>query len=328
MRFLPGALLALAVCAPAAAQSVPELLARYSGRAAFDAATGTLRFQTSGRVGFGAGGPDGSIWRVPPEVRRIVIAGGARVEAAFTAESSLDIAGEGRSSEIFGTLQPALLHSLGLDRGGGCMPYSAVYARGRGVVVGVSRLTSRDPIGFHFTGADGAVLHLDDVAAIDDRGGFSNHSDGIQAGKGSTVSRSFFSTGDDVIKVYNDITVEDTTIEMIANAVPIQLGWGSYGDGAVGRFRNLTITGDSGRNKTHPVIEAHAGAYRKQLLFEGLKIENRTASLFNVPDPSSQVAVRADGADIDVARYADALAGPGPRLICGREDAAAAFHCP
>ncbi|MDE2293649.1 MAG: hypothetical protein KGL53_16325, partial [Elusimicrobia bacterium] len=200
MRLLLALASGLALAAPAAAQSVPELLSRYSGRARWDPGSGTLRFESSGRVSFDAPGPEASIWKVPPAVRRIAIAGGVRVEAAFTVVSSLDIVGEGRSSEIFGTDQPALLHSLGLDHGGGCMPYSAVFARGGpAVVVNIRHLTSRDPIGFHFTGAGGAVLHLDGVAAIDDRGGFYNHSDGIQAGKGSTVADSLFSTGDDVI---------------------------------------------------------------------------------------------------------------------------------
>jgi hypothetical protein len=319
-------LAALALAAPwAGAQEVPDLLSHYSGRAAWDEGSGTLEFQSSGRVDFGRADERSTIWEVPARVKRIVIGANVRVEAAFTLSSSAEIAGRGATSEIFGTASPALLHGLGLDHGGGCMPYSAVYAQGPAVVT-VRDLTSRDPIGFHFTGR-GAVFHLDHVAAIDDRGGFSNHSDGIQAAKGTTVTGSYFRTGDDVIKVYNDITVEDTTIEMIRNAVPVQLGWGSYGDGARGTFKNVTIIGDSGRDADFPVIAAQAGTYRKTLVFEDLKVSNSKASLFKFNDPGADVSVTIDGAQISVGRYSSVLKASGRRVICGRQDEGASFSC-
>lgn len=313
---------------PVRAQEVAELQRHYSGKTLWDAGAGILRFESSGRVGFPGPEVGSTIWNVPADVRKIVLGDGVRVEAAFTVRASLDIEGAGpASSEIYGTRQAALLHGLGVDHDGGCMPYSAVYGNGSGTVVNVRNLTSRDPIGFHFVGRGGAVFHLEHVAALDDRGGFYNHSDGIQAGKGTTVADSFFSTGDDVIKVYADMTVTDTTIEMIRNAVPIQLGWDSYGDGARGVFRNLKVVGNSGRNNDHPVIAAQAGRYRKELVFEGVEIKNPTASLFRFNDPRAEVSVRMDGADVSVARYASALKAASELTVCGRRDQAESFHC-
>jgi hypothetical protein len=322
------ALTMLGFVSGASAQEVSELRASYSGQARWDASSGTVDFVSSGRVHFGKPDLQAEIWVVPPQVKKIVLESGVRVQGALTLSASADIVGQGPgASQIYGTPEPAALHSRGLDGSGGCGPYSAVLASGKDVVVNIRGLTSLDPIGFHFTGAGGAVLHLDHVAAVDDRGGFYNHSDGIGAGRGSTVADSYFSTGDDVIKVYADITVTDTTIDMIRNAVPIQLGWGDYGDGAVGTFKNLKIVGVSGRDDDHAVIAAQAGSYRKALLFDGLSVDNPTASLLMLDDPGATVSIQIDDANISVARYASALKASVKSDICGDDARRALYRC-
>ena len=99
---------------------------------------------------------------------------------------------------------------------------------------------------------------------------------------GSTVKNCFFSSGDDIIKVYHDIYVENTTIEMIRNTVPIQFGWGSYGSGAKGIFKNLAIKGAKGRESTgNAIIDARRGTYDKTLEFDGLVIDAPNSVLVN-----------------------------------------------
>ena len=310
------------------AQSIEAITSHYSGRLEWQANSGTLQFLSSGRIDFARPDFRSSIWEVPVEVKRIVLERGVRVEAAFTTHSSLDIEGQGpEQSEIFGTPTPALLHNAKLDQGGGCVPYSAIYAEGKDVVVNVRNLRSLNPIGFHFTGHKGAVMHLDHIEAIDDRGGVSNHSDGIQAGPGSTVSNSYFATGDDVIKVYNDITVTDTTIRMILNAVPVQFGWGSYGDGAHGTFRNLRIVGNSGRNKDFPVFNAHAGVYRKTLEIDGLEIDAPQSTLFRFNEPKANIDISIRNARIRVGRYGDQINAGGERHVCDSLDQRNTYDC-
>ncbi|HEX5126794.1 MAG TPA: hypothetical protein VFW00_08635 [Rhodocyclaceae bacterium] len=311
-----------------AAQSVADLATHYSGKIEWHADSGTLRFASSGRIDFARPDYRASIWEIPIEVKRVLVAEGVRVEAAFTSFHSLDIEGESSTrSEIFGTASPALLHDAKLDDGAGCVPYSAVYAVGKGVVVNIRQLRSINPIGFHFTGKDGAVMHLDHIEAIDDRGGVHNHSDGISAGPGTTVSNAYFSTGDDVIKIYNDITVTDTTIRMIRNAVPIQFGWGSYGNNATGILKNIRIIGDSGRNKDFPIINAQAGVYRKTVEIDGLEVDNPQATLFRFNNPDAQLDINLSNALIKVGRYGDHTTALGKRLICGSEDARNRYDC-
>jgi len=115
--------------------------------------------------------------------------------------------------------------------------------------------------------------------------------------------------GYDAIKVYNDILVEDTTIRMIQNCVPIQLGWGSYGDGATGTFRNLTIIGDHGRSRTPPVIEGTAGTYRKTIVIEGLKLENPKAALVRLRDQTMELDLTISDGDIAVKQFSEGSRG-------------------
>lgn len=60
---------------------------------------------------------------------------------------------------------------------------------------------------------------------------------------GSTITDSLISTSDDGIKVYNDITIKNVTIEQHRNGAPIQFGWGGETQHAKAKITNLTIKG-------------------------------------------------------------------------------------
>lgn len=288
----------------AGGQSLSDLRERYSGKTEWDAQGGSLTFVSSGVIDFHRDKEMSGIWSVPPEVQRIVIAAGVRVTGQFTLDHDCTVEGrDWETSVLYGTDTPALLHDRKLDGGGGCMPYSAVFAQGK-IEVHVRNLTTLNPIGYMWTGTGGARIHLDHVRGIDNRGGWHNHSDGIQGGRGCTVRNCYLETGDDAIKVYSDIVVEDTTIKMVQNCVPIQLGWGSYGSGAHGVFRNLTIIGDRGRGKVPAVIEGTAGKYRKTIEIDGLVVNNPNSALVRLHAEDMELELTITSADITVKQFA------------------------
>ncbi|MGM8361862.1 hypothetical protein ACSV4D_08115 [Flavobacterium sp. ARAG 55.4] len=263
------------------AQSVADLQKKYSGRLSWNASKKELKFETSGAINFEDKGTKSFIWDVPVEVKNIVISGNTTVNGGFHTKGDCIIMGEDRkTSVVYGTdiqswpqknkIKAATISSF----------------EAHGGVLTLQNMTSLNPRSFHVRGL-GAVVHLKDADFIDTRGGSGNHSDGIAAGDGSTVDNCYFETGDDVIKVYNDITVTNTTINMIQNAVPIQLGWGDYPDGAVGTFKNLTIIGNSGRGNpggSNAIITGRSGKYTVTINIDGLTIDNPTASIVNLFD--------------------------------------------
>ena len=312
----------------ATAQSVTALKDAYSGAVTWDESTKVLSFTSSGELNF----PDRQDfmerrWDVPADVKTIHIAANVQVTGFFFVSSNLTIQGEDqKSSVIYGTPEVDLLRRKGLDKvGGRSTVYSAILAKGN-LTVHINNLTVLDPYGFMFTGKDGAVMHLYGVRGIDDRGGEHSHSDGISAANGSTVRECYFEAGDDVIKVYADIYVENTTIHMIRNSVPIQFGWGNYGSGATAVFRNLTITGDSGRGGTgNAIVNARYGYYDKTLIFQGLKIDNPNSTLFDLNnEPSNDkpggghLAVRMDDVQIQVKEFAKRWNMEVDLEICGK----------
>ncbi|MEM9454504.1 MAG: hypothetical protein AAGF11_10020 [Myxococcota bacterium] len=170
--------------------------------------------------------------------------------------------------------------------------------------VTVKRLTSLNPFGFHFTGKKGAKMVIDSVDAFDKRGGHGNNSDGVSAASGTVVKNSYFESGDDIFKVYSDIKVLNSTVKMIDNTVPIQLGWGDYGNGAKGEFVNLEIIGNSGRFAADKaVIAARHGKYNKTLTFKGLKVANQNAALMNFRNDGGTASITITKADIKVKKF-------------------------
>ncbi|MCV9389261.1 hypothetical protein [Reichenbachiella ulvae] len=271
------------ICQFIQTSSIDELKSAYSGTIMWDEDNCILTFVSSGQINFPKRDHFKDIyWKVPSIVRKIIIGKEVTVVGHFHVSHTITIEGEDRkSSKVYGTPISGLLRLHNLDAGGGTVPYSAFFGSGD-FEFHIRNLTSINPIGFHFTGKNGCIIHLDSVDAIDNRGGHHNHSDGISAANGSTVKNCFFSSGDDIIKVYNDIYVENTTIELIQNAVPIQFGWGNYGSGATGTFKNLKVYGNFGRRNTgNAVIDARKGYYDKNLIFDGLTIDAPNSYLFN-----------------------------------------------
>lgn len=263
--------------------SIEELSKAYTGKIDWNENKKRVTFLTSGTIVFQNRQDYKSFyWGVPSNVEEILIKKDVKIIGQFHFRNEVLIQGEdAETSVVYGTPTPSLLRNQNLDANGGTVPYSAFYGVGD-FQLRIENLSSINPIGFHFTGKDGCIIHLDRIRAIDDRGGHHNHSDGISAASGSTVKNSFFSSGDDIIKVYNDIYVENVIIEMIQNCVPIQFGWGNYGSGAKGVFKNVKITGKLGRSNTgNAVIDARKGYYDKYLEIEGLIIENPNAVLVN-----------------------------------------------
>jgi len=308
-------------------QSISELNSHYSGQTEWDAASGVFTFTSSGTIDFALPEERDGIWFVPAEVQRIVINENVRVTGQFTVRSTMTVEGRDRyTSEMFGTPVRALLHDQGLDSKYGCWTYSTVYGEGN-IDVYLKDFTCLNPVGFMFTGKQGARMHLDGVRGIDDRGGGSNHSDGVSAASGTTVRNCYFETGDDCIKVYANITVEDTTIKMVQNCVPIQLGWGSYGNNAEGTFENLTVTGTSGRGTSKGVIVATAGTYAKRITIDGCHVVNPNASLVILNEAGESLDLTIREAHIAVQRFAYALNGPLVSSICGTSEQRNVYDC-
>lgn len=240
-RVLVAALSLTAIATASGAQ--PEI--PYSGQIAWDDAAATLTFQTSGEMPDTA---EGFFWNVPPFVKRIKIEAGVRVTGGFRVryrkpDNPLWIAGANRdTSIIFGTDSEAWTdrHSVAdNDR----WRYSGISVV-EDAVVHVSNLTVLNPRGYLVAGyANKAVLHVDSCSLLDTRKGDNNNSDGFAGAQGSSVRHCLISTGDDGIKVYRDITIENVTIEHHRNGAPLQFGWGADSAQVTAVIRNLVIRG-------------------------------------------------------------------------------------
>jgi len=299
----------LFIALAAFAQSIEDLQRSYSGTSSWNPQTGHFAFTSSGVINFEREDFKSGIWTMPEGVTKITIRTNVKVTGQFTIRHDCTIEGaDQKTSILHGTDIPELLHQNQLDKGGNCIPYSAVYGEGK-IDLYVNNLTTLNPIGYMWTGKQGARIHLNGVRGIDDRGGWHNHSDGISAAAGSTVRNCYLETGDDAIKLYADITVENTTIKMIQNCVPIQLGWGSYGNNAHGTFRNLTIIGDKGRGKPPAVIVGRKGAYQKTIHIDGLNLVNTNAALVSLYEAGMNLDLTAKNAAITVKQFWGKSAG-------------------
>lgn len=191
---------------------------------------------------------EGFFWNVPGEVRRITISSNVTVVGGFRvgyreASNPLFIDGRDReTSVIFGTDTEAWTTKNGVaehDK----WKYGSVNVLAD-AVVHVSNLTAKNPRGYNISGyANKAVIHVSDCNLVDTRDGDNNNSDGFIGSAGSSIRRSLISTADDAIKVYQDITIENVTIEQHRNGAPIQFGWGGESGTATANIRNLTIKG-------------------------------------------------------------------------------------
>lgn len=168
----------------------------------------------------------------------------------------------------------------------------------------ISNLTSLNPRAYHVRGWS-KIVHVKFCDFIDRRGGHGNHSDGFVGGDGSTVHNYYVESGDDIIKVYFDITVTDTTIKMVQNSLPIQLGWGNYSDKAVGSFKNLTALGNSGRGaEGNAIISGRKGRYDVTINIDGCHIENPNGTPVSLREDSMTLCGAITNAHIKLKSYA------------------------
>ncbi|WP_321996642.1 hypothetical protein [Draconibacterium orientale] len=306
------------------AQTVTELQKYYSGITNWDARSGTLTFETSGKLVFDRQDTCFNyFWNVPPEVKNIVIKKNTKVTAGFHTYADCTIEGKDRkTSIIYGTSE----QSWANDRKIVAWKYSHILNHGG--VLRMNNLSMINPYSFFVRSFD-QLAHIKNCDFIDYRGGHHNHSDGFAGGDGSTVDNCYFATGDDAIKLYSDMTVTNTTIEMVTNCVPIQLGWGNYSDGAVGTFKNLTIIGDAGRNNSDmAVISGRKGKYEVTVNIDGCNIKNPNAVLVSLWDETMTLNGEIKNANIDVRGYSDRrTAGTDNLVVCGSQDKKSKYNC-
>ena len=185
-------------------QSLEQLRLAYSGKLEWHEAAATVRFAESGAINFTNVGARSFIWQIPPEVKQVRIARGVTVNGAFHSKASVTIAGEDRkTSVVYGTEEQSWPQKRNLKA------FEICSFQNFGGVMTISNLTSLNPRAFHVRGWS-EVVHVASCDFIDRRGGHGNHSDGFEGGDGSTVHDCYFESGDDIIKVYFDITVTDT----------------------------------------------------------------------------------------------------------------------
>jgi hypothetical protein len=278
-------------------QSVLELRENYNGSTTWDASTGTLTFTSSGTINL----PEKkhNSWAVPKDVKIIVIDSNVTVTGRFDTSSKITIEGKDKkTSKIFGTNTTSYAKT---QNGGNADALSAIRATSGDITI--QNLTSINPKGYAFTHRGGGFMTILSCIILDTRGGHQNNSDGIVTWGGGLVKDCYLSTGDDNIKVYGNITVENTEIVMVDNAVPIQFGWGSYGSGAKGTFKNITISGTSGRGaEGKAIISARTGTYNKTIVIDGIKINNPNASLVNFT-AGGNYNISITNADISVSKF-------------------------
>ncbi len=305
------------------AQSVSELIDSYSGRSEWNSSSGELTFATAGIVTFeNKGTPQQHFWNVPREVKTIVIEADVRVVCAFHTQADCTIKGKHRmTSMVYGTDIRRWAQTNGVKA------FRHSQFQNFGGTLTIQNLTSLNPFGFHVRG-EGNLIMVSDCDFIDNRGGSGNHSDGIEGGDGSVIENCYFETGDDIIKVYHSMTVRNCTINMVQNAVPIQLGWGNTGDDT-GDFYNLTITGNSGRgNDDNAVIVGRKGTYTKTINIYGCSIENPNASWISLRENDMVVNGEVTDAGIEIGKYrAKYHTGTCNMVICGTREEKSAYTC-
>ncbi|MBC6994249.1 hypothetical protein QWY85_20850 [Neolewinella lacunae] len=313
-------LLFLMVAEGLRAESVDEFQRHYSGETEWDSGLATLTITASGFLCFpGKNNPNRSkntgegagyfIWNVPPEVRSIIIDSCVTVNAAFHTQAAVRIIGrDRRTSIIYGTSIRDWEDNNGTGRINDVYNYSAIQAFGGRLVV--RNLSIVDPKAFCIR-AFRQPAEVTGVNFIDTRGGSQNHSDGVSAGQGSLIEDCYFETGDDNVKVYApEMVVANCTFNMVENAVPIQLGWGGYSDGASATMLNILVKGNSGRHSAGNAVigGGQKGKGTVTLRLRHMRVDNPNASLINFRSPGQYLAGAITQSAIRVKR----LYGPMP----------------
>ncbi len=308
------------------AQSVSEAQRIYTGNTSWDASSGIFTITSTGTFDFqNRELLFNNVWTVPSEVEKIVIKEFVTVTGEFYTNHDLTIRGEDQfSSIIYGTPEQDYLGVKEVF-----VAFSAKSTNDDKVVLRIENLTSLNPKKFHMKGYfPKGVIHLDSSRFIDDRGGRYNNSDGYVSGEGGTVKNCYFRCGDDVIKIYDDITVENTVIEHEFFSVPIQGGWGNgCGNNLTATFKNIAVVGTSGRNPENAFLEARQGNYTKHVNIDELVYLNPNGGMFRVQQPGSTININITNSYIDVARYGNNNVAQGTRTVCGTTDKKSEYKC-
>ncbi|WP_186776327.1 hypothetical protein [Rubripirellula reticaptiva] len=223
---------------------------------------------------------EGFFWRVPARVKRIVIDANVQVRGGFRVlyrekANPLHIVGKDRkSSVIFGTDEDAWTDRNGVSENEK-WKYSSVSVI-EDAVVHVLNVTCLNPRGYIISGyANDAVIHVDSCSLLDTRDGNNNNSDGFAGAGGSSVTNSLISTADDGIKVYSDITIENTTIEHHRNGAPLQFGWGGKNETVSAQIKGLVIKGVDRENRYNmaPITWERGNDSVRNVSIDGLEVE-------------------------------------------------------
>ncbi|MGM8361856.1 hypothetical protein ACSV4D_08085 [Flavobacterium sp. ARAG 55.4] len=322
---------------PMFSQSISELKQNYSGKLKWDEKSKTLSFLSTGvlffkdKTGIGkdlANDHKNHFWVVPKEVKKIIIGKNVTVTAAFHTSSDILIVGVDRkTSVVFGTNLQQWTDANNPGKQDLKEWYYSQFDNSGGVMT-IKNLTMLNPFSYFVRGF-GPVVHVKSCDFIDNRGGNQNHSDGFCGGNGSTVDDCYFEAGDDVFKAYFNYSVSNCTINMVENAVPIQLGWGNYSNGAVCNFKNIKIIGNSGRGSSdNAVISGRTGKYEVTINIDGLEVNNPNAVMVSLWENTMTLNGTITNAKINVAQYSKRrTAGKNNLKICNSTEHEASFDC-
>ena len=173
--------------------------------------------------------------------------------------------------------------------------------------VHVKNLQVLNPKGYCVSGYEPAsIIHVQHVKMIDDRGGDQNNSDGFIGANGSSLRDVYFDLGDDTIKLYRDMTIEDVEINMQHNGAPIQIGWNDDNNGDVtATIKNLKITGNQEDGYNLAVFSWVNENHTKtvDLTIDGLYVEVPEAALFKLSPPNATANFTFNNANILTAIY-------------------------
>jgi hypothetical protein len=291
-------------------------------------------------------GKESFFWVVPAVVRRIVISPKVTVTGGFrvglrSQKNPLRIEGMDRkTSVIFGTAQPGWAQGNGIPDSDK-WKYGSVSVLADATVY-ISHLTSLNPRGYHISGyAKRSIIHVNDCDILDTRPGDQNNSDGFVGSAGSSIRRCLFSTSDDSIKVYHDITIEDVTIEQKRNGAPLQLGWGGETDKVIATVSRLRILGASGdgRYNMAPISWEAGNGGERTLILNGLQVriegvmylENESrwvpAGIFEIKP--STVTLNVIAKEVDVSSGSFGIMNATGRIdICGTSIRTNRYSCP
>lgn len=318
-------------------QSILELKQNYSGKLKWDEKSKTVSFLSTGSIFFKdktgtgkdlANDHKNHFWVVPKEVKNIIIKKNVTVTGAFHTSSDVLITGEDRkTSVVFGTNLQQWTDANNPGKQDLKEWYYSQFDNSGGIMT-IKNLTMLNPFSYFVRGF-GPVVHVKSCDFIDNRGGNQNHSDGFCGGNGSTVDDCYFEAGDDVFKAYFNYSVSNCTINMVENAVPIQLGWGNYSNGAVCNFKNIKIIGNSGRGSSdNAVISGRTGKYEVTINIDGLDVENKNAVMVSLWSDTMTLKGTISNAKINVAQYSKRrTAGKNNLKICNSIEHKAIFDC-